>query len=59
MDPVKQKGIAEELDRCPDDHHDVITKIYANADSDIYLFPPRTVAEVSKKLEDIRTRYAF
>jgi len=33
MDPVKQKGIAEELDR--------------------------TVAEVSKKLEDIRTRYAF
>ena len=58
MDPVKQKGIAEELDRCPDDH-DVNTKIFANADSDIYLFPPRTVAEVSKKLEDIRTRYAF
>ena len=58
MDPVKQKGIAEELDRCPDDYV-VSTKIYANADSDIHLFPPRTVAEVSKKLEDIRTRYAF
>lgn len=33
MDPIKQKSVAEELDRTP--------------------------AEVSKKLEDIRTRYAF
>lgn len=33
MEPIKQKSVAEELDRTP--------------------------PEVSKKLEDIRTRYAF
>ena len=50
LDPSKKKSIAEDLDRTPSEVSRALHSCYVHC---INIF------QVSKKLEDIRTRYAF
>lgn len=61
LDPAKQKSIAEDLDRNPSEVLSYFILILNSCHKFYYFIITRGIIlfQVSKKLEDLRTRYAF